>query len=137
MTKFQHMTEGHINRVPQTMDDACEALIIAHWVTDMLRSVFKNEDDRAIYAHVHKRDADENPEGHNFVELFVQTHQLREYLPPIPEGHFRFEIYRDLSRPAVWYGNELPRALLHLVILDTEQAVIGNWNKFFSLGALV
>lgn len=135
MSRFNCMTEGLPKRIPESLDDACDALIIAHWLTDMLATVFKNYEDRGSFAHVYKVDADENPHCHNFIELFVCTHQLREYLPPVPEGHFQFEIYRDIGKPAVWYGNLLSMALVQLVLCDTEQALRDNWNNFFKIGA--
>jgi hypothetical protein len=133
MEQFRHLLEQRTEKlVPTSLEDAEHALIVKYWLEDTMSAVFQNHEDRPSFSYIDKHHAVENPEGHLFTEVFVTTHQLREYFPPIPKDHFRFEIYRDMSGSnAVWYGDNLRSALVALLTLDAQFSVSENWDNFF------
>jgi hypothetical protein len=119
------------------MADACDALIIAHYIADTLRSVFGNVDDRAyitLMTPTAKKEEERSTNGSTFVELFVTTHQLREYLERgnTPEFYGKFQIVKDQDGGVLWSGDHLETAIQQLLTMDANHSIRGAWHQFFS-----
>lgn len=121
--KTPHQDLPAINKEPLSLTDL-DGLMLVY-------SLFEEATgDTVALAQSQRCDSDENPDGHEFVELFVQDCILREYLK-VPEGCHRFELFHRLDQPAVAGFVDLRLALRALFLEDQKLRFERIWNRVF------
>lgn len=111
------------NKEPLSLTDL-DGLVLIHGLFEEVT------DEGVMLAQSQRCDTEENPEGYEFVELFVTDCILREYLV-VPEGRLRFELYHRLDLPAVASFHELRLALRALFLEDQKLRFERAWSKVF------
>jgi hypothetical protein len=110
-------------RVPRSLYDDDDAIIVVHWMADTISAVFNTEDRKAFLYESESRVDGPTP----FVELFAGNHLLREYKDRL----FKFEIHLDNKSGPCFRGMTLVEALTELLLLDTRHHIKVEWAKRF------
>ena len=118
---------------PHSLLDPVDALTIAYFVRHALKSAQNNVVDSAIFLHSDQLPPEDNPLGETFVEMFVQTYVLREYIGELQPLQPRFMILlgKNYSSTAMMRFDTLEDAIKALLKLDYMLMIDSTWDKFF------